>query len=104
MTEHIWLIVANATAGFYAASLWGFFAWIRFRAGQWLWAVVDVAACAATGAVGVAYLQAAITHANPPVWLRWAVIPVLVLPVSLHLASWMRARRFIADTHPGGHE
>ena len=104
MSERTWLIIINAAAGFYAASLWGFFAWTRIRSRRHLWAAIDVIACISSSLVGVAYLEAALTQTSPAGWLRWVVVPVLVLPASLHLASWMRARRFIADTQPGGNQ
>lgn len=103
-SEAVWLIVANSAAGLFAASLWGFFAWTRMRGHRWLWAAIDILMALSAASVGYAYLEAAVTTSPPASWLRWAVVPVLVLPVVLHLASWMRARRFIADAQPGADE
>lgn len=105
--EEPWIAFANAFAGFYAASLWGFFAVMRARGREWWWALFDVILAGCSIVAGLAYFLLA---TNPPASFRWfellrfLVVPILVLPTTLHFATWRHTRAFIFRAEAGGDE
>lgn len=86
----------NAFSGVYAACVWGFFAVLRARAGEWWWVAADVAVSVCGVAVTVVYWLAATDPAAGMVGaLRLLVVPVLVLPTVVHVALWRETREFL---------
>lgn len=97
------LIVLNSAAGFYAASLWSFFAWIRFKHRSFVLAAINAVLCLASLSLGVASLSVGVAFLEfavmgPPLyWLRWVVVPLLALPATIHLVVWIKAKKFVVE-------
>ena len=104
MQDSIYLLGANASAGFFAAVVWGYFAVVRWNRGRKFLSFVDGIMTGVSAIVGAGYAWFILNPDTPPVWLRWFVLPALALPACLHLTSWMQARRFIAAADPGDPE
>lgn len=98
MTDEPLIAFANAFAGVYAATIWGFFTIMRLNSRQWWWAVLDVAMFASAVVVALAYWLVATDPPRIVPWfelLRLLVVPILVLPTIVHLALWRQTREFL---------
>lgn len=99
--DSLFLIAINAGAGFFSASIWFFFSFERWKQNRLVLAAIDMLMAIVGLSIGIAYLAFAITD-HPPTWVRYLVFPVLVIPALLHLYSWIKARRFMAETRTDG--
>lgn len=92
-------VLTYAFAAIYASIFWGFFAFIRFQRREWLRFVGDLVMSLASIVVAIAYLDWVVSGPSPVIfgWVRLMVVPIFIIPVTLHLSAWKQARNLYED-------
>lgn len=107
MNDRLWLVLLNSAAGFGAAAGWAWFAYVRASERRWGLMILDLVMTGACSAVGLAFGLVAAQTPFGFVLLRrlaWLALPILIIPVVVHLIAWMKGQAFVSDVESGGNE
>lgn len=104
MNDRLWLVLLNSAAGFGSAAGWAWFAYVRASERRWGLMTLDLIMTGSCSAVGLAFGLVAAQAPFGFVLLRrlaWLALPILIIPVVVHMIAWMRGQRFVSDVEHG---